>query len=107
MARLMVFYKTPNDTAAFDDYYAATHVPIAQAMPGLRAYDISSGTVAGPDGPTDNHLIATLHFDTLADIKAALSSPEGQAAVTDLGNFADGGVEVMMFDTVDVLGGKG
>ena len=101
MARLTAFYKTPTDSAAFDAYYAAKHVPLAKTIPSLRACDISTGTVAGPAGPTDNHLVATLHFDTLADIVAALGSPEGQATVADLANFADGGVEVMMFDTVD------
>jgi uncharacterized protein (TIGR02118 family) len=45
--------------------------------------------------------VATLHFDSAAAIEAALASPEGQATVADLANFADGGVEVMMFDTVD------
>ena len=47
MARLMAFYKTPKDTATFDAYYAATHVPLAKTLPGLRAYDISSGEISG------------------------------------------------------------
>jgi uncharacterized protein (TIGR02118 family) len=101
MAILLALYKTPSDPAAFDAYYAATHAPLAKTLPGLRTYAISRGTVAGPGGPTGIHLVATLHFDTVADIEAALTSPEGQATVADLANFADGGVEVMMFDTVD------
>ena len=101
MARLLALYKTPSDPAAFDAYYAATHAPLAKTLPGLGAYDISRGTVAGPGGPTGIHLIATLHFDTVDAIASALASPEGQATVADLANFADGGVEVMMFETVD------
>ena len=29
MAHVVVMYKTPKDTAAFDKYYFETHVPIA------------------------------------------------------------------------------
>ncbi len=101
MARLLALYRTPTDPAAFDAYYAATHAPLAKRLPGLRAYDISRGPVAGPGGDTGTHLVATLHFDSVADIEAALASPEGQATVADLANFADGGVEVMIFDTVE------
>ena len=102
MARLLALYRTPNDTAAFDRYYFATHVPLAQKIPGLRKYDVSGGTVVGPEGASSYHLVATLYFDSLDDIKAALGSPEGQATAGDLGNFADGGVELLFFDTKDV-----
>lgn len=101
MAKLIALYKTPADTAAFDAYYAATHAPLAKTIPGLRSYDISSGAVAGPGGATGYHLVATLSFDSLADIQSALGSPEGQATAADLANFADGGVELIMFNTKD------
>lgn len=98
MARLLVLYKTPKDPAAFDRYYAETHAPLARALPGLRRYEVSRGTVRTPDGPAGVHLVAALTFDTLGDIQAALASPEGQAAAGDLGNFADGGLDLLMFD---------
>jgi uncharacterized protein (TIGR02118 family) len=102
MARLLALYRTPKDPAAFDRYYFATHVPLAKKIPGLRKYDVSSGTALGPEGPSNFHLVAALHFDSLDDIKAGLGSPEGQATAADLGNFADGGVELIFFDTKDV-----
>lgn len=102
MAKLIALYKHPKDKAAFDRHYAATHIPLAKKIPGLRSYDISSGPVSTPAGPSDYHLVATLGFDSLADIQKALGSPEGQAAAGDLGNFADGGVELIVFDTKDV-----
>jgi hypothetical protein len=37
----------------------------------------------------------------VADLEAALSSPEGVAAVDDLGNFADGGVTLYTAEVVD------
>ena len=101
MARLIAIYRTPEDPAAFDAYYAATHAPLAWTIPGLRGYEISTGGVTSPAGPSGVHLIATLSFDSLADLQAGLASPEGQATAADLGNFADGGVDLYMFDTVD------
>jgi uncharacterized protein (TIGR02118 family) len=99
MADLVVIYKTPTDPAAFDDYYTATHIPLAKKLPGLREYQVSHGDVAGPGSPTGVHLIATLTFDSVAAIQDALASPEGQAAAGDLPNFASGGADILFFDT--------
>jgi uncharacterized protein (TIGR02118 family) len=101
MAKLIAVYKTPKDPAAFDRYYAATHIPLAKKIPGLRHYDISKGPVAAPGGDSGVHLIATLSFDSLDAIRSGLGSPEGQAAADDLGKFADGGVDLFFFDTTE------
>ena len=102
MARLVVMYKTPKDAAAFDKHYFETHVPIAKRIAGMRRYEVSQGPVSTPAGPSDLHLVATLHFDDLASLKAALGSPEGKAAAADVRNFATGGVEMLVFDNRDV-----
>jgi uncharacterized protein (TIGR02118 family) len=102
MARVVVLYKTPTDPAAFDDYYFRTHVPLAKKFPGLRKYEVSRGSVLTPAGASGVHLVATLHFDDMAAIRAALASAEGQAAVGDLANFATGGLDVLMFEGGEV-----
>src|ERR1700710_525541 len=102
MAEVVVLYKTPKDPAAFDKHYADTHIPLAKKLPGLRKYQISQGPVASPAGPSGVHLIATLSFDSTAAIQAAFGSPEGQAAVGDLPNFATGGADVVFYDTKEV-----
>jgi uncharacterized protein (TIGR02118 family) len=102
MARLVVIYKTPKDPAAFDDYYFNTHVPLAAKIKQVKAYDVSTGPVASPAGDSGVHLVATLHFDSMAEIQAAFASPEGQATAADVGNFATGGVEMLMFETRDL-----
>jgi len=58
MAKLVVLYKMPKDPEAFNSYYAATHIPIARKIPGLRGYDVSRGVVATPAGPSEVHLLA-------------------------------------------------
>ena len=101
MARLVVMYKTPKDTGAFDKYYRETHIPIAKKIPGLRKYEVSRGPVVTPAGASGFHLIAILHFDDLAAIQAAFASAEGQAAGADVQNFATGGADMIMFDDAD------
>ena len=102
MARVVVMYKTPKDPAAFDRYYFATHVPIAKKIPGLRKYEVSQGAVPSPAGPSGVHLVAILHFDDMAAVGRAFASDEGKAAVADVGTFATGGVDILMFDQKEV-----
>lgn len=98
MATVLALYNTPTNPAAFDAYYASTHAPLAKTLPGLRSYEVNRGTVMTPGGPAPYYLVAMLKFDSMANIQAALGSPIGQAVVADLGNFATGGVSVLMFD---------
>lgn len=98
MALVVAVYKTPKNTAAFNDYYFKTHVPIAKKLPGLRSYQVSDGAV----GLAGVHLVALLEFDSAEAIQKAVSSPEGQATTGDLANFADGGVDLMVFETKEV-----
>ena len=50
MAELVVMYKTPKDTAAFDKHYSD-----AKKIPGLGTYAISQGPAATPAGPSAFH----------------------------------------------------
>ena len=101
MTDVVVLYKTPKDTAAFDKYYAATHIPLAKKMPGLRKYQVSKGPVGTPAGPSGIHLVAILSFDSVAAIQAAFGSAEGKATATDVPNFASGGADILIFETKD------
>lgn len=99
MAQVIALYKKPADVAAFNDHYFGTHVPLAKTIPGLRSYRVSNGPVTSATGDPGLHLVALLQFDSLAAIQAALATPQGQATAGDLANFAQAGVELLMFDT--------
>jgi len=99
MAKVFALYGKPKDPAGFDRYYHDVHVPIAKRLPGLRAYEVTRGDISTPAGAATTHLVAVLTFDSIAAVKAALASPEGQATVADLAHFATGGVEVLIADT--------
>jgi uncharacterized protein (TIGR02118 family) len=99
MAKLVVMYHAPKDAAAFDKHYAEIHAPLAKKVPGLKKFELSQGPVMTPAGPSDFHLIVTLEFDDMGALQKGLSSPEGQAAAADVGTFATGGADLLIFDT--------
>ena len=99
MAKIIAMYKTPADPAAFDRYYFGPHLRLAKAVPGLRGYEVTRGPVMTPAGSSPYYLVAILTFDSMASIQAALASPQGQATVADLSNFATAGVEILMADS--------
>ena len=102
MAKVIAMYGTPGDKRAFDHHYFGHHVPLAKTVPGLRHYEVTRGDIATLDGESPYYLIATLTFDSLAAIQAALASTEGQATAADLANFATGGVQIYFAETASV-----
>jgi uncharacterized protein (TIGR02118 family) len=104
MARMVIVYRTPNDSAAFDRHYFDVHLPLAKKLPGLRKYEISRGPVSVLAGSPDVYLIGTLHFDNLEAIKKAFASPEGQAAAADRQTYApdETGVQMFVFEGREV-----
>ena len=97
MARMVVIYKTPKNLAAFDKHYFEVHVPLAKKLPGLRNYEVSTGTIVSPTGATGFHLIATLHFDDMGAIQQAFASEVGQACAADRLLFAPDNADLLMF----------
>lgn len=93
-ATVLALYKRPTDRARFDAHYADTHVPLAKQLPGLQSYSLSHGL-------TDKdpyYLVAMLRFPSADAASNALASPQGQAVVADLENFAQAGVDIMVFE---------
>jgi uncharacterized protein (TIGR02118 family) len=117
MASILELYNPPQDPAAFDAYYRATHMPLVHTIPGLRAlrlsqgpvtaasgassYSVTAGEMNVASGATPYYLIAELMFDSVADLQNGLASAEGRAAADDLNTFAGMGVTILMYDTQD------
>jgi uncharacterized protein (TIGR02118 family) len=93
--QLTALYNHPEDPAAFDKHYDGTHAPLAKKLPGLQRFTVQR---PGPDQDGNKpqyHLVATLEFADEAAFGAAMSGPEGEAAVADLANFAGAGMTML------------
>jgi uncharacterized protein (TIGR02118 family) len=95
MVKLTVLYGHPTNPAAFEKYYAETHMPLAAQMKDVRIE--LSKVVGTPDGSKPKfYRMADLYFDDLDHVRRVLGSPEGQRTAADLSNFATGGVTLLV-----------
>ena len=97
MPALIVSYGYPTDPAAFDAYYTSTHKELADLIPGVVRW--RAGHCASLDDSRPEHYqVAILEFETMESLQAGLGSPQGQAAVADISNFASGGASTTVLD---------
>lgn len=103
MIRLLVLYGHPKDPASFDRYYEDAHIPIAKQMKGLKKWTV--GKVLGtPDGNSPPfYYVADLYMESREEFEELLASPEGQAAVADVPNYATGGVQFLYTEVEDII----
>ncbi len=100
MIKLTVLFNHPTNPQEFERYYADTHLPIAGKMKGFSRLELTRFG-PGPDGGRAAYYrMAELYFPSQTQMQMTLGSPEGQAAVADIGNFATGGI-TMLFGSVD------
>ncbi|MFN8289804.1 MAG: EthD family reductase [Chitinophagaceae bacterium] len=96
MIKATLLYGHPADPEAFERYYAETHLPIAAKMQGVSKLELTK-CISAPDGSKAAYYRqADLYFNNLDELQQTLTSPEGQAAVADLSNFATGGVTMII-----------
>jgi uncharacterized protein (TIGR02118 family) len=96
MVKAIVLYGPPEDTDAFERYYADTHTALATAIPGLQRFEAAEA-IATPDGSElPYQRIAELTFEDMDALQAGFGSEEGRAAVDDIPNFATGGVTIFI-----------
>jgi uncharacterized protein (TIGR02118 family) len=90
---LVALYSQPEDPKAFDTTYFETHMPLIRKVPGLLGADVMriQRTVMGEG----YYMMAVMHFETEDSLKAAMRSPEMQAAGDNLNQFAEGLVTLM------------
>lgn len=96
MLKLTVLYGHPTDTEAFEKYYNEKHLPLAATMEGVAKLELTK-FMGTPDGQkADYYRMAELYFTSPEQMQETMASPEGQATVNDLSNFATGGVNVIV-----------
>lgn len=100
--RLTASYHHPADKDAFVAHYRDVHAPLALTLPDLRSF--TWGVSETPDGSQPAHaLVAVLDWDSKDAALASLDSEAGKAAVADLENFAQAGVDLEFQEIVKTV----
>lgn len=83
MAKFVALYTAPDDVEGFEEHYRSTHLPLAEAWPGVTATRVTrfSGTPRGTEAPF--HLMFEAEWATDEEMAAALRSEAGMAAAKD------------------------
>jgi uncharacterized protein (TIGR02118 family) len=102
MIRLTVLYGHPDDPEEFQRYYREVHIPLARKMKGLKGWTIGLCEAAQRGEKPPYYMIVGLYAESRQAMEDILASPEGQATVADVPNFATGGV-TFLYDEEEVL----
>ena len=93
MHKLMVVFKSSDESLKLETEWSTEFVARAERMPGLRRVSVSR-IVGGPGASLELHLIHELYFDDLDSLKEALASEQGQEAGRALMAFGGENVSV-------------
>lgn len=98
MQKFVVLYNQPEDPEHFRSYYESTHIPLASALPGLKAwrysFDVSS---PGQEDPP-YFCIFEGEWESAEAMGEALGSEQGQKVGADVGNYASGGATILTYE---------
>ena len=99
MWAVVVLYHTPKDPAAFEKYYAQTHVPLVSKH--QKAIGFTRATLTkfprNLDGSAPTfYRQAHLWFDSEEALKKGMTTPGFKAVADDLSKFASGGLTAMV-----------
>jgi uncharacterized protein (TIGR02118 family) len=94
MIKLIIMFRKPADTAAFENSYATQYVPAANLMPFVKKTAVAR-VMGAPKGEAPYYLIHEMFFDDMAELNQSLNSPEGRSAGTVLMTFAREIVTIM------------
>ncbi len=92
---LTVGYGHPSDPAAFDSYYATSHRPLVDQIPGLVSF-VARHCYSLDGSQPPYYLLAELSFESKQAMDTGLNSPQGHASAADVRKFADGGVTMFV-----------
>jgi uncharacterized protein (TIGR02118 family) len=98
-AIVTVIYKTPKDPAAFEKYYADTHLPLVTANKDEIGFERAELTKfdSNLDGsPPARYRQAELYFPSTEALKKGVATPGFKKVADDLGRFASGGLDALV-----------
>ncbi|MFT3680434.1 MAG: EthD family reductase [Ferruginibacter sp.] len=96
MMKLTVLYNHPTDEAAFEKYYKAIHLPLAEKIPDVGHSEFTKFLPWADGSQPVFYRMAELYFSSEEILMQALTSAEGQAAAADIPKFATGGFHFLI-----------
>src|SRR3954467_11121627 len=104
MAIVTVLYNPPKDPAAFEKYYAKTHIPLVQANQkeiGFVRADLTKFSATADGKKSPYYRQAELYFNSMDDLRKGIATPGFKKVADDLKNFATGGLTGMIASTTN------
>ena len=98
-AIVTVIYKAPKDTAAFEKYYAETHIPLvvaSQSEIGFTRAELTRFNTNLDGTKPDRYRQAELYFASMEAAKKGIATPAFKKVGDDLGKFASGGLDALI-----------
>lgn len=98
-AIVTVIYKAPKDTAAFEKYYADTHLPLVsagQSEIGFTRAELTRFNSNLDGSKPARYRQAELYFPSMDAAKKGLATPAFKKVADDLANFASGGLDALI-----------
>jgi uncharacterized protein (TIGR02118 family) len=98
-ALVTAIYNMPKDTAAFESYYSATHLPIVSAGRseiGFARADLTKFESNVDGSPPARYRQAELCFNSMDDLKKGIATPAFKKVADDFPNFATGGLTALI-----------
>lgn len=96
--KITVIFDNPLDPQQFEDGYAAGHVDLAAALPGLERLEASKVWPKEDGSATPAYRLLDLYFADYDSASAAVTTPEAAAWFGDLQKLATGGARVVFAD---------
>jgi uncharacterized protein (TIGR02118 family) len=94
--KITVLYGAPKDPAAFEKYYAGTHMPMLYKAKGIKRIELAKG-LPQPDGkPPAFYRITEIWFSSAKKMAAVTGTPGWKKIIDDVPNFATGGATVLV-----------
>lgn len=104
MWAVVVLYNAPQDPAAFEKYYASTHIPLVEKHAkdvGIRRTVLEKFERALDGTAPAFYRKAELWFDSREALDRGMAMAGFKAIAGDLANFASGGVVGMIASVAD------
>lgn len=101
MAKLVVLYPPPTDTAEFDEAYKNEHLPLMKnKLKGMKVAVTSVKAAAGGDAPY--YLMAEIWAPSIDDLRGFLSTADGQEVAGNAFKISTGGPPAVLFTEEEV-----